>query len=286
MSRHLAARPIAVGFFAATVLIAGCSSHKATTNSASTTPTSATTTSAPAASSPAASSPSTESSAPAVTGDPQAVKLYNEAIKALQGVTSVHLKGSGTDSGETIGVDLSFDKNNGATGSLTVNGGTMNIVATKDAVYIQADAKSYAAFGGGSVPPDALAAIAGKWLKISTTDSSAASAFGDLSAFTNLKSFTEAFAPSGKLSLVPGKKTINGKTAVGLLDTGDNGGILYVEDGGDHLPLAVAPGGTASASATGEIDFIDYNKPVTVTAPAGALDISQLMAAMASPSAS
>jgi hypothetical protein len=55
--------------------------------------------------------------------------------------------------------------------------------------------------------------------------------------------------------------------------------------------LQIVPGPKASAGtgsegpSTGTINFIDYNKPVTITEPTDAIDISQLMALMGGPSA-
>ena len=112
--------------------------------------------------------------------------------------------------------------------------------------------------------------------------------------FSDLKNFAEQFTPSGAISLQPGTKTIDGKTAVGIIDAGESDSdqsILYVEKDGDHLPLEIVPGPKASAApssegpSTGTIDFVDYNKPVTITEPTGAIDISQLMALMGGPSA-
>jgi len=72
--------------------------------------------------------------------------------------------------------------------------------------------------------------------------------------------------------------------------TPEDQSVLYVEKDGDHLPLQIVPGPKAAAStasggpATGNIDFTDYNKPVTVTVPSGAIDIAQLAALLGAPS--
>jgi hypothetical protein len=287
MSRFTAARPVAVGLIAAAVLVAGCTSKKSSSgsSSASTTPTTSVAASDSAAASPVAS----------VSGDPAAVKLYQEAMASLAKVTSVHIKGAGSQEGENFTIDLSFANGKGATGSLGFGGGVIKVVAVKDAVYIQADAKAFSSFAGTDIPASALQAIAGKWLKVSSAEEASSSnpfaGFG--TDFSNLTTFAQEFAPTGSLSLQPGTKTINGKSAVGLLDNGDtpeDQSVLYVEKDGDHLPLQIVPGPKAAAStasggpATGNIDFTDYNKPVTVTVPSGAIDIAQLAALLGAPS--
>jgi hypothetical protein len=135
-----------------------------------------------------------------VSGDPAAVKLYNESMAALGKVKSVHIKGSGAQGGDTFSIDLAFENGQGATGSLGVGGGVLKVVAVNKAVYIQADAKAFAGFVGQSVPSSALSAIAGKWLKISSAEASSSSnPFGNFGGdFGNLTTFAQEFAPSGR----------------------------------------------------------------------------------------
>jgi hypothetical protein len=292
MKTRAAARSAAVGVVAVALLVAGCSSSKK--NSGSTPPPS---TSAPSA---GVSAPADNSEAPApsaaVSGDPAAIKLYQQAIDSLSKVKSVHLKGEGSDGTDSFSIDIQFANGKGATGSIGMSGGTMKIIAVGKSIYIQADAKAFSAFAGEDIPADALQMIAGKWLKISSADAASSdnplAGFG--SDFADLKSFAQEFTPSGAVSLESGTKTIDGKTAVGILDSGDSDedqSILYVEKDGDHLPLQIVPGpkaaaGTGSAGpSSGTINFIDYNKPVTITEPTDAIDISQLMALMGGPSA-
>jgi len=282
-----------VGLLAAAVLVTGCTSKK---SSSSDTPN----TSTPPASAPGASVSGTggdASPAPAasMSGDPAAVALYTQATAALTSAKSVHIKGSSTQDGDTFGIDLTFVNGKGVTGSLGLGGGTMQIVAVGGTVYVQSDAKAFAAFAGADLPATALDAVAGKWLSFSSAeDDSADNPFSGFGELTDLTSFAQDFAPSGSVTIGQGQ-TINGQAATALLDDGGddplNDGIFYVQAGGDHLPLEVVPGPKASAGdastgpATGKIDFLDYNKDVTLTAPSGAIDVSQLAQLMGLPSA-
>ncbi len=298
MKTRAAGRSAAVGVVAVALLVAGCSSSKKQANStppASGSPTASSTASS-TASATAGGDTGSPAPSPSLSGDPAAIKLYQQAITSLSKVSSVHLKGEGTDSGDSISIDIQFANGKGATGTIGMAGGTMKLVAVNKSIYIQADAKAFAAFAGQDIPADAMQMIAGKWLKISASAASSAdnpfAGFGG--DFTDLKSFAEQFTPSGAISLEPGTKTINGKTAVGIIDAGQSDSdqsILYVEKDGDHLPLQIVPGPKASAApssdgpSTGIINFIDYNKPVAITEPTDAIDISQLMALMGGPSA-
>jgi hypothetical protein len=291
MKTRAVARSAAVGVVAAALLVAGCSSSKKNAAS-SPSPT--------IASSVGASAPAENSGSPApvasISGDPAAIKLYQQAIASLSSVKSVHMKGEGSEGTDSFSIDMQFANGKGATGSIGISGATMKIVAVGDSTYIQADPKAFSALSGGEIPADQLQMIAGKWLKFSSADAASSdnplAGFG--SDFGDLKSFAEQFAPTGSISLEPGTKTINGKTAVGIIDAGDSAedqSILYVEKDGDHLPLQIVPGPKASAGtgsagpSTGTINFIDYNKPVTITEPTDAIDISQLMSLMGGPSA-
>lgn len=280
MSRFTVARPLAVGVIAAAVLVAGCSSKK---SSGSTSPTSSSTSST--------STSATGSSGPvaSISGDPAAVKLYEQALNGLSNAKSVHIKGSATQGGETFAVDLAFLNGKGATGSVGLGGGTMQLTALNGDTYIQFDAKALAAFAGSAVPAAAAQALAGKWLKVSAAEAASSNnPFAGISELTDLKQFAKDFEPSGAVTENPKKTTVNGQSAIALLDDGgtdpSQDGILYVQAGGDHLPLEIVPGPSAAAGtgsdgpAIGKIDFLDYNKDVTLTAPSGAIDMSQLLA--------
>ena len=294
MKTHAVARSTVVGVVAVALLVAGCSSSKK--SASSTSPSSGSSSSgSPSVSAAASGDTGSPAANPSVSGDPAAIKLYQQAITSLSKVKSVHLKGEGSDSGDTFSIDVQFENGKGATGSIGLNGGTMKIVAVNQALYIQADAQAFSAFAGEQLPADAAQMIAGKWLKIGSAEASSSdNPFAGLgSDFSDLKSFAQQFTPSGAISLQPGTKTINGKTAVGIVDAGasdSDQSILYVEKDGDHLPLQIVPGPKATAGSSGgpsvgKIDFVDYNKPVTITEPTGAIDISQLMALMGGPSA-
>lgn len=295
MSRLSAVRPVAVGILAATVLIAGCSSSKKSSG-ASASPTGSAGSPTGSAGSAAASSPASTdvpaSPAASISGDPAAVKLYQQAMAGLVTSKSVHVKGSATQDGEGVALDLSFVTGKGVTGSLGLGGGTMKLIAVGGTTYIQFDAQAFAAFAGSDVPAGAASALAGKWLSVTAAESSSSdNPFSGIDELTDLKSFAQDLAPAGKVSKNPKTTKINGQDAIGLSDDGggdaSQAGTLYVQAGGDHLPLEISPkaGATSSAGATtGEIDFTDYNAKVTLTAPSGAIDVSQLAQLMGAPS--
>lgn len=264
-------RPALVAAVAAAVLVAGCTSSKKT----------------PAAGSPSASASAVTSPSATASGKGDAQALVAAAKDALAKAKSVHVKGTITQGSETITLDMTYANGVGATGSIGFGGGTFKMTEVDKTLYIQGDAKAFSSFTGGDAS-GAAAQLAGKWIKVGSTASSSApavGALGDFSSLADLSQFADQFAPDGAVSILPDKKTINGKSATGILDSGagpSDAAILYVESEGSHRPLQVVPAPSVASAASsaaptsGEIDFIDYDANVTITAPSGALDISQL----------
>ena len=86
----------------------------------------------------------------------------------------------------------------------------------------------------------------------------------------NEKSLFKSLSTShGKLAN-HGEKTYKGQSAVAIVDT-TKGGTLYVAASGTPYPVALVKTGKSA----GSIEFSDWNQPVTLTAPTGALDLSK-----------
>ena len=275
MSRYAAVRPVAVAVLAGALAVGGlsaCTSKKT-----------------PAAGGSAAGSPSAAGS----SANAAALALLADAKAALAKAKSVHLKGNIAQGGQTISLDISYVNGVGATGSIGLGSAMFKMIDVDKTLYIQGDANAFASLTGGATSGPA-AALAGKWIKVGSTASSGspsagtapgAGPLGDFSSLADLSQFANQFAPDGSVSEVPGKKTIDGKSAIGLLDGGSNpseGAVLYVEADGDHRPLQVVSAPSVASAAgsggptTGELDFLDYDANVSISAPAGAVDMSQL----------
>jgi hypothetical protein len=83
--------------------------------------------------------------------------------------------------------------------------------------------------------------------------------------------FDKVASNHGKLAN-DGAKTFDGQKAVEIRDTSDNS-KLYVAATGKAYPVAIVGG---KKGQSGTITFSDWNKPLKVSAPKGALDISKL----------
>jgi hypothetical protein len=187
--------------------------------------------------------------------------VVTDAIAAANGATSVHVKGSGTSSGQPLLIDLYLVAGKGGKGRLTISGLTFDIVRIGDTAYFKGDKAFWKNFGGSAM----AALIQGRWLKESAVK-------GQLSSFTPLtdikRLFNAILASHGNLKN-KGEITRNGARVVELDDT-TKGGSLFVAATGSPYPLSIAKKGE------GEITFTAWNEPVTMTAPAKSIDASKL----------
>ncbi|HTP21579.1 MAG TPA: hypothetical protein VMJ65_18380 [Solirubrobacteraceae bacterium] len=189
-------------------------------------------------------------------------QIVAAATHAVGSVDSVHVAGKVLSSGQNVTLDLNLVNGKGGKGSMSQNGLGFKIVAVGPEVYINGSSAFWTKFGGSA----AAGLLSGKWLK--------APASGQLSSLATLtdvqKLFSQLLSSHGKL--VKGKTTtVQGQQVVAVNDT-TNGGTLYVATTGKPYPIEISKTG----SDGGQLVFDHFNQPVTLTAPAKAIDISQL----------
>ncbi len=187
--------------------------------------------------------------------------IVNAASHAIQGVQSVHIAGSVNSAGTPITLDLHLVSGKGATGSLTSRGLSFKLVSVGQYVYINGGPSFWHAFGN----PAVAQLLAGKWLRTTATGN-----FATLSSLTNTRQlFSQIFSRYG--TLAKGQTTtINGQSVVAVRDT-TKGGTLFVATTGQPYPIELRKGGAQA----GQVRFDQYNQPVTLSAPANAIDASK-----------
>jgi hypothetical protein len=201
--------------------------------------------------------------------------VVRDATKAAQDASSFHMSGtihsSSTLGSTPVGVDLSVVRGKGATGSLTVGGSKVDLIVAGNSGYMRASSAFWKKFaakqGGGAAASFAASMFGGKWLKFPANNKS----FQALTSPTRANSIFKSLNFShGKLEN-QGEKTYKGQSVVAITDT-TKGGTLYVAATGTPYPVALTKAGGKTG---GVITFDNWNQPVTVTAPKGALDLSQ-----------
>ena len=191
-------------------------------------------------------------------------QVLSDAVKAADAASSFHVVGRITSSGQHIGVDLTVAKGKGATGSFTLEGQKVNLVVVGKDGYMKAGAAFWSQFGGpeGSTIAPMLENM---WIKFPTNNR----AFGQMTSVTDVSSLFDKLGSTHGTLTNNGASTFDGRSVVAIAG-GPKNGTLYVADAGTPYPVGLRKTGTAG----GTITFDNWNKSLTLTAPAGALDFS------------
>ena len=194
-------------------------------------------------------------------------QVVTDAVKAAEGASSFRMSGTINTGGQQIGLDLTIAKGKGAQGSMTLGGQKVDLVIVDADAYMNAGAAFWTQFGGTSGSAIAQL-VAGKWFKFSTTDPQ----FSSITGLTDSKSLFDSLSSSAGTITNKGATTYKGQRAVAIF-AGSKNGTLYVATTGVPYPIAIAKTGAAEGGA---LTFGDWDKSVTLTAPSGAIDSSQL----------
>ncbi len=188
--------------------------------------------------------------------------IVTAASGAIDSVRSVHVAGSIVSGGAPITLDLDLVSGQGGRGAMSESGLSFQVVVLNRVVYINGSQAFWRHYGG------ALAALLlhGNWLK-----APASGQFAPLAVVSNPHElFTTLLSNHG--TLATGATTVvDGRHVVAVNDT-TKGGTLYVATMGKPYPVE----GVKSGPQGGRIVFDRFNESVSLTAPANAIDISQL----------
>jgi hypothetical protein len=191
-------------------------------------------------------------------------EIVAAAKAAADGASSVRVAGSSVAAGTPITLDLTLVAGKGGRGRLAENGLSFELIEIDHTIYISGSPAFYSHFAGSA----AAQLLQGKWLKAPASNAS----FAGLSSLTELRKLLDAaLATSSKSLVAAGTSTINGHAVVGVKDPTQSG-TLYVATKGKAYPVEITKGGVGG----GTITFSEWDKPVTLAAPANSVDIEQL----------
>jgi hypothetical protein len=188
-----------------------------------------------------------------------ATKLAAERARA------VHVSGSIANGGRPVGLDVNILAGRGARGRLSENGLSFELIQTGGSVYIKGSPAFYRRLGGAA----AAQLLQGRWLKVPASSPE----FASLSSLTDLRRLVDTALSTPGGVVKSGTTTVNGKRAV-VLTSPSKGGMLFVARTGRPYPIQI----TKQGANGGSISFDRWDQPVALTAPADALDITQLQA--------
>lgn len=158
-----------------------------------------------------------------------------------------------------ISLDLRLDRSGGGTGVVSENGLSFRLIALGRELYILGSSAFWTHFGGAG----AAKLFENKWLKV--PDSGQFATLGDLTNIPYL--FRQLLTSHGKLAKA-GRATVRGQEAVAVRDT-SAGATLYVAASGPPYPLKIVKHGAGGGHAS----FSDFNRPVSLKAPAHAVSL-------------
>jgi hypothetical protein len=182
---------------------------------------------------------------------------------AADGAATVHISGSIVNEGKPLTIDMELLAGKGGHGRITLEGLSINLIRVAGAVYINGSQAFYRRVAG----PAAAQLLQGKWLKAPENSGN----FASLASLTDLGKLIDTTLGSHGTLARGATTTVDGQKAVAINDV-TQGGTLYVATTGTPYPLAIAKRGAGG----GRIVFDRWDQPVTLTAPANAININRL----------
>lgn len=214
--------------------------------------------SAPATSTATAGTAATSASTPggalaALSAD----EIARRASANLKRVSSVHIAGSVTDSGQKITMNLTLGTG-GCTGTLSVKGeGSFRLLKIGKKLWIKPDNRFWKYAAGGVASSAVMQIVSGKYIEPSSKDSSLKA----IGAFCSPSLFARFFDPVVMIGMTKGATTtISGQPALQIKDTGDTA-TAYVTIASQPEFLRL------DAGSTGRFDFTRYNVPLNLAPP-------------------
>jgi hypothetical protein len=180
-------------------------------------------------------------------------QIAAKAIADLKAASSVHYAGSVTDSGAAYDVDLTAGTTN-CTGTFGVAGkGSFALIKIGQTLWIKPDNQFWTSAGASST---VLHLVEGKYIQTSPGDSN----FDAVKMLCSPAQIADSFS-SQMDHLVKGTTTtIAGQSALQLRDTSTSGSAyVTISASPEFLRL--------DGGSKGQLDFSDYNAPVTVNPP-------------------
>ena len=198
-------------------------------------------------------------------------EILAATVNAAQSASSVHVQVSSASGPLTSTLNMQYAKE-GASGRLSLLGLRYELVRIGDRLYVNGNKVFYRRLGqvlGGPTGVTVAKLPAGTWLKGSAT-SGPFSQFGSIADMdSELALILGRHTPvvKGDETTTADQATIELKQLAKLYT-----GALFIATTGKPYPLLQRKTGPEHGQTT----FTDWNQPVTVTAPASAIDLTQL----------
>lgn len=186
-----------------------------------------------------------------------------DAADALQQAGSARLHGTVSTDEQQQSVDL-FVQGDDATGSVTVGGQKIQLIATGGKVYLQAPAEVWSSQG---VPEAIAAGLGGKWVAVPASEGSGFDSFS-ISSLTD-----ELRHPDQGATIKDDVRTDTRDGQKVVLVSASDGSTLAVAATGKPYPLQIEKKG---GTDPGTLTLSEFGTKKAISAPPSPLDLSQL----------
>lgn len=184
-------------------------------------------------------------------------EIARRASANLKRVSSVHIAGSVTDSGQHITMKLTLGTR-GCTGTLGIKGeGSFRLLKIGKKLWIKPDNRFWKYAAGGVANSAVMQIVTGKYIEPSSKGSSLKA----IGAFCSPSQFAKFFNPAEMIGMTKGATTtISGQPALQIKDTGDTASAyVTIASQPEFLRL--------DAGSTGRFEFTRYNVPMHLAPP-------------------
>jgi hypothetical protein len=180
-------------------------------------------------------------------------QIAAKAIADLKAASSVHFAGSVTDSGATYAVDLTAGTTN-CVGTFGIPGkGSFALLKIGQTLWIKPDNQFWTSAGANST---VLHLVEGKYVQTSPNNSD----FNSVKMLCSPAQLADSFANKMNRLVKGTTTTIAGQNALQLRDTStSNSAYVTISASPEFLRL--------NGGSKGQLDFSDYDAPVTLTPP-------------------
>ncbi|HEX2774291.1 MAG TPA: hypothetical protein VHN18_17935, partial [Micromonosporaceae bacterium] len=171
--------------------------------------------------------------------------ILDRAKEALQQAKSYRVKGNGVSDGQKLSLDFRISGND-LGGKVTMGGATIELLSVAGRRFMRPDEKFWAMAIGADKADKMVKLIGDRWVVVPDDDKRLVKLF-------SIANVDQLFRPDS--SLKTGEtRDIDGVKAIGVVESGAEGGALYVATTGQPYPLLVV----GSNPADGEVAFSDF----------------------------
>jgi hypothetical protein len=182
-----------------------------------------------------------------------------QTLADMKGVTSLHLTGSISMTQGDVGLDMDISTSGDCQGSMTIKGGTAQILSVDGTAYLKGDEAFWTA-NAGSQAQALIQMLGDKWMKTGASEDQVGQ-LCDLDKFINGMGDDKGTDPAlGEVATVEGVRAIE-------ITSKKDGGTTHAwvaVDGKHYIVKLEMEGG----DEPGTVTFSDFNKELELTAPA------------------